>query len=65
MEILKLKPAVKDYLWGGRRLVESYNKESDLEKVAETWELSNHKDGSSIIINGKYSGMLFKDYIEE
>ncbi len=65
MEILKLKPAIKDYLWGGRKLVEFYNKESDLEKVAETWELSNHKDGSSIIVNGEYSGMLFKDYIEK
>lgn len=65
MEILKLEPAVKDYLWGGRKLVEKYNKVSDLEKVAETWEMSNHKDGSSIVSNGEYQGKLFKDYLEE
>lgn len=65
MEILKLKPAVKDYLWGGRKLVEQYNKESDLEKVAETWELSNHKDGSSVIINGHDKGKTFREYIDE
>ena len=64
MEILKLKPAVKDYLWGGRKLVEKYNKVSDLEKVAETWEMSNHKDGSSIIINGQYADMSFREYLE-
>lgn len=65
MDILKLKPAVKDYLWGGRKLVEYYNKESDLEKVAETWEMSNHKDGSSLIINGDYQGISFAKYLEE
>ena len=40
MEILKLDPAIKDYLWGGRKLVEKFNKVSDLDKVAETWEMS-------------------------
>jgi mannose-6-phosphate isomerase len=65
MEILKLKAAIKDYLWGGRRLVEEYNKKSDLEKIAETWEMSNHKDGSSIIINGKYAGVSFREYLEK
>ena len=25
MAILKLKPACKDYIWGGHRLVEEYN----------------------------------------
>lgn len=65
MEILKLKPAIKDYLWGGRRLVEEYNKESDFEKVAESWEMSNHKDGSSIILNGKYTNITFREYLEK
>lgn len=64
MEILKLKPAIKDYLWGGRRLVEEYNKVSDLDKVAETWEMSNHKDGSSVIVNGKYKDNTFAEYLE-
>ncbi len=63
MEILKLKPVCKDYLWGGRKLVQFYNKESDLDKVAETWELSNHKDGSSIIINAPYENVSFQNYL--
>lgn len=65
MEILKLDPAIKDYLWGGRKLVEKFNKVSDLDKVAETWEMSNHKDGSSIVINGEYKGLSFSDYLEK
>lgn len=65
MEILKLNPAIKDYLWGGRKLVEEFNKVSDLEKVAETWEMSNHKDGSSIVINGDFAGKTFSEYLIE
>lgn len=65
MGILKLEAALKDYLWGGRRLVEEYNKKSDLPKVAESWEMSNHKDGSSTIVNGEYKGKSFKEYIEK
>ena len=65
MEILKLDPAIKDYLWGGRKLVEKFNKVSNLDKVAETWEMSNHKDGSSIVINGEYKGLSFSDYLEK
>ena len=42
---MKLTPPCKDYLWGGTRLKTDYGKVTDLEKVAESWELSCHKDG--------------------
>lgn len=35
----------KDYIWGGEKLKTLYNKESELNSVAESWELSTHKDG--------------------
>ena len=41
-EIKKIIPAYKDYLWGGTKLKEKYNKESNLEIVAESWEVSTH-----------------------
>ena len=53
---LLLKPPVKDYLWGGTRLKTEYKMESDLEKVAEAWVLSTHKDGQSIVDGGVLSG---------
>jgi len=64
MELIKLKPAFKDYLWGGDKLKQLYNKKTDLEIVAESWELSTHKDGSSIIASGSHQGESFKDFIE-
>lgn len=35
MEILKLKPIFKDYIWGGQRLREDFGFQSDLPKLAE------------------------------
>lgn len=64
MAILKLKPACKDYLWGGTRLKEAYNKEFDGEKLAETWELSCHPDGPSTIVTGEYAGKTLPEYLE-
>lgn len=65
MSVIKLKPAFKDYLWGGNNLKKDFHKETDLDIVAESWELSTHKDGQSVIANGPFSGVKLGDYIEE
>ncbi len=59
-----LKPSYKDYLWGGNRLKTVFDKETELKLLAESWELSAHPDGQSTIASGKYSGLLFADYLE-
>ena len=64
MYIMKLNAPCKDYLWGGTRLREEYGKKSDKEKIAESWELSCHKDGQSVIANGEYEGKTLSEYIE-
>ncbi len=64
MSVLKLRPSCKDYLWGGRRLIEEYGKECDKEVLAETWELSCHPDGPSTIANGEYAGKTLQQYID-
>ena len=64
MSIFKLKPACKDYLWGGHRLVEEYGVEYDGEVLAEAWELSSHPDGPSIIVNGEYAGKTLREYLD-
>ena len=64
-EPILLSPAFKDYLWGGTRLKEEYGKKSELEKVAESWELSTHKDGQSIVSRGEFSGLTLGEYIEK
>ncbi len=53
MQIEKLYPVCKDYLWGGNKLKESYAKQTDKTPCAESWELSFHKDGLTRLANGK------------
>ncbi len=53
MEILKLYPECKDYVWGGEQLKTKYGKKTDKTPCAESWELSFHKDGLSKLSNGK------------
>ena len=53
MEILKLIPECKDNIWGGVKLKEKYGKQTDKDPVAESWELSFHKDGPTRLENGK------------
>ncbi len=64
MALLHLTPSYKDYLWGGHRLVEEYNKEYDGDILAESWELSCHPDGPSRISNGEFAGKTLAQYIE-
>ena len=65
MAILKLKPACKDYIWGGRRLIDEYNKPYEGERLAETWEMSCHPDGPSVIVNGEHAGKSLAEYVTE
>lgn len=64
MALFKLKPSFKDYIWGGHRLVDDYQKEYDGEVLAESWELSCHPDGPSYIANGEHAGKTLRAYIE-
>lgn len=64
MKAIKLNPAFKDYLWGGTKLRDEYGKKCDLDKVAESWELSCHKDGCSVVADGEYAGLTLPQYIE-
>ena len=63
MEIMKLIPTGKDYLWGGTRLREEYGKQIDLTPLAETWECSVHPDGPSYVANGIYKGQTLAEVL--
>ena len=52
MDIEKLYPVCKDYLWGGSKLKEAYGKRTELTPCAESWELSFHPDGETRLENG-------------
>src|SRR5690554_1817181 len=61
----KFKDVYKDYLWGGRTLA-SLGKSLPSEGiVAESWEISAHPNGPSIVNNGFLSGLTLNRLLEE
>ena len=62
--MIKLSPAFKDYLWGGTKLRDIYGKQCDFDTIAESWELSAHSAGNSIIASGRHKGSTFSKYLE-
>ncbi len=65
MDILKLQPVFKDYIWGGTRLRDEFKMKTDIDPVAEGWMLSCHKDGMNLIDGGKYDGRTLKEVLEK
>lgn len=56
-----LSPAGKDYLWGGVRLLDEFEKRDRLlggpfDILAESWECSTHPDGLSYVASGPFRG---------
>ena len=60
-----LRPSGKDYLWGGSRLNDEFEKEMNLSPLAETWECSTHPDGPSYVVGGEFDGMKLKEVLKE
>ena len=53
MDIVKLVPAYKSIIWGGNKLKSEYSKDTEISPLAETWELSFHKDGKTMLEDGR------------
>lgn len=51
------RPALKDYIWGGRNLETQLGRVLPEGIVAESWEIAAHEDGEAIVINGRFAGL--------
>lgn len=60
---LKFEPVYKDYIWGGRELEKFGKKKLPEGIVAESWEISSHPDGESIVSNGEFKGISLTELI--
>jgi len=60
---IKLKPATKNYMWGGDRLKSEYGVTSEDEIVAEAWMLSCNPAGASTIMNGPLAGKTLAEVL--
>ena len=59
-----LKPAAKDYLWGGTRLNDDFNFNINIHPFAEAWVCSTHSDGESVTDNGETLSEILKAHPE-
>ena len=64
MEILKLNPVFKDYIWGGNRLQTDYGFNTGFDKTAEGWMLACHKDGMNTIASGEFEGKTLQEVLD-
>lgn len=60
-----LRPTGKDYLWGGRRLNDEFEKNIDLSPLAETWECSTHPDGPCYSASGPWEGESLAEILKQ
>ena len=61
---LKLRPRIKDKIWGGKKLREILGKEGASDKAGESWEISAVQDNISVAENGFLAGNDLQELIE-
>lgn len=65
MEPIFFEPIYKNVIWGGNNISKIFKRNIIGDNIGESWELSAHKNGLSIIANGEFKGRsldnLFND----
>ncbi|MDR2090841.1 MAG: class I mannose-6-phosphate isomerase [Clostridiales bacterium] len=61
-----IEPVLKDYIWGGVKLVEKWGKPlpGGFGCAAESWELSLRGDAPSRVLNGEFKGQTLYEVLE-
>ncbi len=58
---LLFAPVYKDYIWGGSRIPAVYGRRGAPAVCAESWEISAHTDGPSVVLSGPCAGERLSD----
>lgn len=58
---LLFEPVLKDYIWGGRNLETVLGRTLPPGKIAESWEIAAHEDGTTVVANGRFAGTRLTD----
>ena len=54
---LRFHPVYKDYIWGGDRIAKAFGRHDAPAVCAESWEVSAHPNGMSIVSEGPLAGL--------
>ena len=58
---LLLTPVYKEYIWGGERLITEFHRRLLPGRYAESWEIADHPDGRTRILNGCEAGLTLSE----
>ncbi len=61
---IKFNPILKEKIWGGEKLTQTFKKKSTKNNIGESWEVSDVKGDVSIVSNGDLKGKTLKDLIQ-
>ena len=62
---IRFEPILKEKIWGGNKLKNILNKNSDREDLGESWEISGVKGDISVVENGPLKGQTLKALLEK
>jgi len=60
---IKFENLYYEKVWGGRQL-QKFRENIPSGNVGESWDIACHKNGTGIVINGKFKGMTFNELIK-
>ncbi len=60
---IKFEPILKEKIWGGEKLIQTFKKKSSKTNIGESWEVSDVKGAISIVANGVLKGKTLKQLI--
>lgn len=62
-QFIKFTPILKEKIWGGEKLIQLLNKQSDRKDIGESWEISDVEGDTSVAVNGEVQGKNLKELI--
>ncbi|MFW6269495.1 MAG: type I phosphomannose isomerase catalytic subunit [Bacillota bacterium] len=62
---LKFKPVYKEKIWGGNKISKFFKRKLSRENIGESWEVTAHPNGVSVVKNGFLQGKKITDLIKE
>ncbi|WP_412560235.1 type I phosphomannose isomerase catalytic subunit [Winogradskyella sp. MIT101101] len=61
---LKFQPILKEKIWGGKKLIQQFNKKSNSKQLGESWEVSTVPGDISKVANGYLKGQNLQNLLE-
>ncbi len=62
---LVFQPVYKDHMWGGNRLAALYNRDLPGEVCAESWEIADRPEGTSVVTDGPLAGRCLNELVTQ